>query len=163
MTLGTKITVLALVCAALIGVSVHYFTRDSDSRSRYEIPDELPGEGVVGVAAESSDPYDILITYTDKGYSPRDITIPKGTRVRFLNISPETTWPASGLHPTHTLYPEKAASDCLGSSFDSCAELGEGDFYNFTFNYEGTWTFHDHLHPYNSGIITVVIATTSQE
>ena len=116
---------------------------------------EPAGRGVVGNTKLDTDPYDVLITYTDDGFSPADISITQGQRVRFLNDSREPTWPASGVHPTHSLYPEKESSDCLGSSFDACTSLTRGEFYDFTFYYPGTWTFHDHVHAYNTGSITV--------
>jgi len=118
------------------------------------------GQSVVGNAADDSDPFDITITYTNDGYSPRDITIAQGTRVRFLNAASETTWPASGVHPTHTLYPEKESTDCLGSSFDSCRGLKPEEFYDFTFYYPGRWPFHDHEHAFHSGSITVTASST---
>jgi hypothetical protein len=116
---------------------------------------EPPGHGVVGTAATDKDPFDVTVTYTNDGYQPRDITIKKGQRVRFLNESNDPTWPASGVHPTHTLYPEKEPDDCLGSSFDACGDVPRGGFFDFTFYYVGTWTFHDHMHPFHSGSVTV--------
>ncbi|OGG56594.1 hypothetical protein A2680_04620 [Candidatus Kaiserbacteria bacterium RIFCSPHIGHO2_01_FULL_55_37] len=149
---------LILVCVlALAAVAAFAFwsTSSKDTSSYTPESAQPPGRGVVGNAKSDTDPYDVLITYTTDGYSPRDITIEKGKRVRFLNKSSEETWPASGIHPTHTLYPEKTSADCLGSSFDSCAALKNGEFFDFTFNYPGTWNFHDHLHPYDTGSITV--------
>lgn len=66
---------------------------------------EPSGRGVVGNVETSSDSFDVTILYTDTGFSTTSITIKKGMRVRFLNESKEETWPASGIHPTHTLYP----------------------------------------------------------
>lgn len=116
---------------------------------------EPSGNGVIGVAGRDEDPFDVTITYTDEGYVPREISIRKGTRVRFLNNASDPTWPASGVHPTHSLYPEKQPTDCLGSSFDSCRGLKKGEFYDYTFYYVGEWPYHDHLHAYHSGFIVV--------
>ncbi len=119
------------------------------------IPEQPPGKGVVGNASINEDSFDTTSTYTDQGFTPRDIPIKPGTRVRFLNKSTTTFWPASGVHPTHTLYPEKETTDCLGSSFDACQDLKPGEFFDFTFYYPGSWPFHDHLHGYDTGTITV--------
>ncbi|MBI5457506.1 hypothetical protein HY971_02150 [Candidatus Kaiserbacteria bacterium] len=126
------------------------------SAPTFQEPAEPSGRGVVGNEKTSNDPFDIVIPYTDEGYATTSITVKSGTRVRFLNQSGEETWPASGIHPTHTLYPEKEKADCLGSSFDSCAALKTGEFFDFTFNYTGTWSFHDHLHAYHIGSIVVI-------
>ena len=142
-----------VIIAALAGT--YKMMRPHDDFSYTPPAAEPAGHGVVGNAKLDTDPYDVLITYTDDGFSPADISITQGQRVRFLNDSREPTWPASGVHPTHSLYPEKESSDCLGSSFDACTSLTRGEFYDFTFYYPGTWTFHDHVHAYNTGSITV--------
>ena len=85
----------------------------------YQAPSGMPDKGAVDTAAHSTDPYDIEIIFNGEGYAPGEITVKKGTRVRFSNTSNVPTWPASGVHPTHSLYPEKGPTDCLGSSFDS--------------------------------------------
>ena len=114
-----------------------------------------PGAGVVGIAKDSTDPFDVTISFSDSGFAPTEIPIKKGQRVRFLNESTEGVWPASAIHPTHTLYPEKNSTNCLGSSFDACRALTPGEFFDFTFNYAGEWRYHDHVRAYNTGVITV--------
>lgn len=153
----------AVIFIVLIGIGAFFLVRSSGSAvPAYEPPaQEPPGHGVVGNSKLDNDPYDVLITYTDDGFSPLDITIPQGTRVRFLNKSSSTFWPAVGVHPTHTLYPEKESTDCLGSAFDACQDLSQGEFFDFTFYYIGQWPYHDHLHAYNTGTITVVAATST--
>lgn len=151
-----------LIVLAILGAAAYYFGSRASNALDYTPPaQQPPGKGVVGNARLDSDPYDITITYTDDGFSPRDITIDQGTRVRFVNNSSSTFWPASGVHPTHTLYPEKEGSDCLGSAFDACEDLQPGEFYDFTFYYIGNWSYHDHLHAYNTGTITVTAASSS--
>jgi plastocyanin len=124
---------------------------------------EQSGAGVVGNAERDKDPFDVTILYTDDGFEPRDIAVAQGTRVRFLNQSDRESWPASNIHPTHSLYPEKGSTDCLGSSFDSCDALQKDDFYDFTFNYIGEWRFHDHLRGYHTGTITVTASTSTAQ
>lgn len=122
---------------------------------------EPPGHGVVGNATLDKDPYDVVIKYTDNGFVPQNITVTQGTRVRFLNDSHAAFWPASGVHPTHSLYPEKEPTDCLGSSFDACQDLAPGEYFDFTFYYPGTWPCHDHLAAYNICSITVTAASST--
>ncbi|MBP9757328.1 MAG: cupredoxin domain-containing protein [Candidatus Pacebacteria bacterium] len=147
--------VIVLIVLIVAGYLVWMRFGDTQTATYQPLVEEEPGRGVVGDEKRDTDPYDIQIVYTDDGYVPKNISIKKGTRVRFLNGSTEPTWPASGIHPTHTLYPEKKQTDCLGSSFDSCASLTPGQFFDYTFNYVGEWSFHDHLHGYNSGEIIV--------
>ena len=155
--MSSKILGIVVVLIILIAVGYGVHTRfGATARTSYKAPaTEAPGRGVVGNAKTDTDSYDVQIVYTNTGFVPKDIVIKKGTRVRFLNESIDDTWPASGIHPTHTLYPEKEPTDCLGSSFDSCASLSAGTFFDYTFNYVGKWPFHDHLHGYNTGEIVV--------
>jgi plastocyanin len=99
--------------------------------------------------------YHALISYTDRGYAPTTVTIKRGETVRFVNNASEGSWPASAVHPTHSIYPEKNDSDCLGSSFDACRELEPGEFWEFTFEESGSWRFHDHVHPSKTGVVNV--------
>lgn len=139
----------------VIAAALFYYARMQHGTVAYQAQKEAPGLGITGIAASSTDQYDTLITFTDDGYSPAEVTITQGTRVRFLNNSTMKTWPASGVHPTHTLYPEKEPTDCLGSSFDACRDLASGEFFDFTFNYVGQWRYHDHSHAYQTGVINV--------
>ncbi len=144
---------MLVVVAAIGGV---YWFANRPALPGYTAPAaEPPGHGVTGTTASNTDPYDVIIHYTADGFNPADITLKQGQRVRFLNDSQDEMWPASGVHPTHSLYPEKESTDCLGSSFDACKGLKQGEFWDFTFYYPGTWRFHDHLHAYQTGSVTV--------
>ena len=149
-----------LVIAA--GIIAYLYLRPSDNFSYTPPAVQPPGHGVIGNARLDLDPHDIVITYTDSGFSPADITITQGERVRFLNQSSGLVWPASGVHPTHSLYPEKESSDCLGSAFDACTPISKGEYYDFTFYYLGRWSYHDHIQAFNTGSITVVAATSTK-
>ncbi|PIT91022.1 hypothetical protein COU17_02505 [Candidatus Kaiserbacteria bacterium CG10_big_fil_rev_8_21_14_0_10_49_17] len=96
-----------------------------------------------------------LISYTNDGFDPAEVTIKKGETVRFVNNSDRDTWPASAIHPTHSIYPEKTDADCLGSAFDACRPLKAGEFWEFTFNEAGEWGFHDHLQASDRGKVIV--------
>lgn len=149
---GIILVVIVLLIAAYV-VRIRFSTPPVSSYQQSAT--QPPGHGVVGNETNDPDPFDIEIAYTDDGYATTTVSIKQGTRVRFINRSNQQTWPASGIHPTHTLYPEKEDTDCLGSSFDACAALARGEYFDFTFNYVGTWTFHDHLHGFHSGRIIV--------
>lgn len=98
---------------------------------------------------------DVKIAYTDNGFAPASITIKKGTKIIFENRANRDVWPASALHPTHTVYPEKSPSDCLGSSFDACHNVKPSESWSFVFNAVGTWRYHDHLSAGKTGEIIV--------
>lgn len=87
----------------------------------------------------------ITIKMTDKGLDPKDVKIKKGTRVIFVNKDDDLRWPASNIHPTHSIYPE----------FDPQKPIKSESSWQFTFDKIGVWRFHDHLISTFTGSITV--------
>ncbi len=87
-----------------------------------------------------------VVSYTDNGYSPNQIRVKLGTRVTFKNeASGSLMWTASNLHPTHTILPE----------FDPLEGVASGQSYSFIFTKTGTWLYHNHLKPSDSGSVIV--------
>ena len=93
------------------------------------------------------------IEITASGFSPQTLTVNAGTTVTFTNKDSAAHWPASAMHPTHAVYPETGG--CIGSKFDACKELAQGETWSFTFNEKGTWNYHDHVNPSKFGTIIV--------
>ena len=93
------------------------------------------------------------VEITASGFSPATLTVHQGDTVMFVNKDSSTHWPASAVHPTHNVYPESGG--CIGSKFDACKRLAEGESFSFTFNEKGSWKYHDHLNPRNTGTIVV--------
>lgn len=89
------------------------------------------------------------VTYSDKGFSPAEITITKGTTITFDNQTEIPMWVASDPHPDHTDYPE----------FDVIRVNGQypepKNGFSFTFDLPGTWTYHNHTMPGHTAKITV--------
>jgi plastocyanin len=113
-----------------------------------------------GTSEEPSSNSSVTISYTRDGFSPKSITIDRGQTVIFTNGSEErSVWPASAMHPTHTVYPgsgiEKCGTDEASEIFDACKAIAPGRAYSFTFNEIGTWNYHDHLNPRSTGTIVV--------
>ncbi len=95
----------------------------------------------------------VEITYTTNGFSPATVTVSKGKVVTFKNFSDVDMWPASGPHPKHDLYP--VSGGCINSIFDACKDVKSGKSWSFQFDLPGTWKYHDHLAPGNTGTIIV--------
>lgn len=115
------------------------------------VPEAGPGTG----AAVSPGVPDAVITYTDAGFVPSSVTVKKEQTVRWMNNSGSQVWPASAAHPSHGVYPQKSSSDCLGSSFDACKGLSQGESWDFKFDYAGEWKYHDHLKASQWGVVKV--------
>lgn len=142
---------IVAILAVMAGLLWYYggppFGQDEAGPTEMEVPlDEatLPSEPAV------------VISFTNDGYSPKEVSIQRGDIVRFTNNSTDLeTWPASAVHPTHSIYPEKTEGDCLGSAFDACRGLKFGESWDFRFTKAGEWRFHDHINASKTGVVRV--------
>lgn len=85
------------------------------------------------------------IRITARGFDPRRIEITKGETVEFVNEDIKPHWPASDVHPTHTICP----------GFDALHGLKQGETYRRGFSKSQTCPFHDHLNPSLSGVVII--------
>ena len=113
----------------------------------------------LSLAHEVDDSKEHVIHITATGFEPRNLEINVGETVTFENTDTEEHWPASNIHPTHTVYPgtdiSKCGTDAGHDMFDACRGLKTDEEFSFTFEKVGEWKFHDHLVPKFSGRITV--------
>ncbi|OGG11905.1 hypothetical protein A2Z00_00945 [Candidatus Gottesmanbacteria bacterium RBG_13_45_10] len=86
-----------------------------------------------------------VVAYTDLGFAPSPVTVKQGTTVTFVNNSSRGMWVASDVHPTHLLLP----------GFDELSSAVKGGTYDYTFVKVGTWTYHNHVNPSDTGSVTV--------
>ncbi|MCH7883378.1 hypothetical protein IIA95_03105 [Patescibacteria group bacterium] len=89
-----------------------------------------------------------VIELREDGFYPKKITIREGETITFKTTRDIYFWPASNLHPTHTLYPE----------FDPAEPISPDKKWGFQFDQVGIWEYHDHLTPYFKGTIIVLSA-----
>jgi|SRR3989344_869731 len=154
-----KNILLGLVVIIVVGGGVYLYTSDvvnaptENPATKIDTPEgssmPVPGNNTPEMLSA------VIVSYGQEGYSPASVTVKKGQAVRFINESENATWPASAIHPTHGVYPQKSAADCLGSSFDACRGLVPGEAWEFTFNSVGSWRYHDHMHAQHTGTIIV--------
>lgn len=88
----------------------------------------------------------IQVRYTDTGFEPKNLEVPVGTMVEFINESSEGMWVASNVHPAHDLLP----------TFDQFETNNTGETYTYVFDKAGIWPFHDHINAAREGVIQVV-------
>lgn len=105
--------------------------------------------------AVTTKPAYTLVTYDGEHFTPKAVTILKGGTVRYLNLSNNSLWVASNLHPVHTGYPVRSQDDCAGSTFDMCKAIDKGESWDFKFDREGTWKYHNHKSPRDEGEVEV--------
>ncbi len=86
------------------------------------------------------------VTLTAKGFVPSVVYVTEGTKVTFSTMLDKPFWPASNVHPFHSVYPE----------FDSQSPVPPGSTWSFVFDKNGRWTYHDHVEATMSGVVIVV-------
>lgn len=81
---------------------------------------------------------------TNAGFSPSVITVKKGTMVAWTNKSDSLISINSDPHPTHELYPRL-----------SLVDIPNGSSMGFIFNESGTYKYHNHHNPSQTGTVVV--------
>lgn len=94
--------------------------------------------------ASSNKPASATITYSDSGYSPKTITVKAGDTVAIKNTTSHDMQFDSDPHPVHTNNPELNVD-----------LVSPGQTLTFTVNTKGTFGYHDHLNPSDTGTIIV--------
>jgi plastocyanin len=84
------------------------------------------------------------VSLTDSGFNPQTVTVKKGTRVVWTNNTTSTASINSADHPTHTKFIFLNLD-----TFEPGATLGT------TVDMNGTFQYHNHLNPTQTGVIIV--------
>lgn len=85
-----------------------------------------------------------VVTLTQDGFSPSTLTVKAGTKVTWVNKSGSQVTVNSKPHPVHTNYSPLN----LGS-------FSDGSTLSLTFDKPGTYGYHNHLNPSQSGTIII--------
>ena len=134
--------------------------------SNQEMPNQTPPSTTTSTPLEQTDQgtqkteqVENIIIYSDGGYLLNILNINLGATVTFKNESSRTMWTASDFHPSHIIYGGTSLGehcpDINGAAFDSCVGIQPGNSWNFTFNKIGSWNYHNHLKPSDTGTIIV--------
>lgn len=96
-------------------------------------------------AAETQVVEENTVIYDSNGFAPKSITVKVGTTVTWKNTGNKMMWVASAAHPTHQELP----------GFDQLEATGKGTSYSYTFTKQGTWKYHNHASPGETGTVVV--------
>ncbi|OGH39191.1 MAG: hypothetical protein A3B44_02675 [Candidatus Levybacteria bacterium RIFCSPLOWO2_01_FULL_38_21] len=84
------------------------------------------------------------VTLTSSGFDPKTVTIKTGTRVIWLNKSGRAATVNSAVHPTHQVYRPL-----------NLGEFPDGSSVQLVFDKPGTYKYHNHLNPAQTGTVVV--------
>ena len=144
---GILAVVLVLVIAGFLVAN----SLNADKSSTVGTGSAISDNSLDGSSDESvTGPQTYTVEITSSGFSPKELTIKNGDTVTWVNKDSKGHWPASAMHPTHTVYPgsniEKCSTADEPNLFDSCRDIPAGESWSFTFNEAGSWGYHDHSH-----------------
>ena len=103
----------------------------------------------------------IIVSYSDAGFYPKEVSVRVGDTVRFANQSTHGMWVGVDEHPTHTEYDGTSTREhCAGGvatngAFDQCSQAQNGGSFEYTFTKAGTFGYHNHARAANTGTIVV--------
>lgn len=168
--MNNKYLVIGIVCAVAVVGGVFLLSKTS-------VAPQVPGDNLNQPAGQSSANVTVgtdtattsalgaqaitgkmwTVEVVGGQFVPKVLDIKKGDTVLWLNRDAEPVWPASGMHPTHQVYPQRtgACPKIGGSDFDACEGVAFGQSWSFKFDFVGSWKYHDHLNARNFGTINV--------
>jgi len=156
-----------IILAAILVIAAFYFSlnklqiqpQPSNQNQREPFYESQPQQQNIETSNQTTESKKYIVEIFSTGFSPRTLRIKVGDSVTWINRDSSPHWPASDLHPTHTLYPGSGIHKCgtpeQSEIFDACRGLAQGESFTFTFKYKGTWNYHDHLNPSLIGTIIV--------
>ena len=165
-----RLIAIIVIIAILIVVAIIIFASSGNDSSSSQSGQALTVKGEKDQNVISFPNNEKVIEITSSGFSPSNLDINAGDEVIWINKDEVDHWPASAMHPTHTIYPGvnyeelgsyqglkgcKSEGVAKDGAFDTCEPLSPGESWTFTFNQKGSWNYHDHIVSGKFGKITV--------
>ena len=135
------VVVIAFVWYLIAGAPRQGASTSTGESAAQVVPPPFTPE--IAAQLEKSNGFQMLVSYTDRGFEPLQATIKTGDTVRFTNNSSRTLWIAASPVGDTKIYP--GSSDCGASALDTCKALKPLEFWEFTFTQNGTWGYQNNL------------------
>lgn len=126
----------AIIIAIIIVGGVFFFTKQNTS--------SLPINPTPTSAQTQTNENAQIITLSTNGFSPINLIVKTGVIVKWVNKSGAVAAVDSDPHPTHTSYPPM-----------NFGPFSDGSSVELVFDKPGTYHYHNHLNPSQTGSITV--------
>ncbi len=138
-----KILVVAVV-AAIAVVGIYILLGASKNGAQNSMSEQAATPTVEKTDKSKMEQAKNTITLTSQGFSPSTLTVSKGAKVVWVNNSGSTASINSNPHPTHTDYP-----------LLNLGQVTDGESVELTFPKSGTYGYHNHLNPTETGTVIV--------
>lgn len=136
--IGTVILILAIGAVVLIVGKGGYQTPTTQTPSSATVESTQPPTEITASAHQAT------VTLTQSGFEPATVTVKAGTKVVWANNSGGIATVNSVGHPSHLTYPPL-----------NLGEFGNGSQVSLVFDKTGTYKYHNHLNPSQTGQVVV--------
>ncbi|OGG03912.1 hypothetical protein A2W14_05585 [Candidatus Gottesmanbacteria bacterium RBG_16_37_8] len=149
--MNKKFLIIILLITVIIMAGVSFFKSKSQKPISKISPlninnsSKLPPEVESAIQSEGIYQETFNVNYSDKGFTPQEVTIKLGSAVTWTNNSKKSMYVASNDHPSHDLYPQ----------FDQLSAVGNSGQYSFVFDKVGSWGYHNHASPSDTARVIV--------
>src|SRR3989344_970919 len=133
-----KKKLIIIFCVLVVGLLVFLFYSNNENGGNKIKEQVLVSPDLTNVATHN-------LVLSKDGYKPEKISIKKGEAITFSTTEDNLFWPASNIHPSHSIYPE----------FDPKMPVEPSQTWSFIFSKNGVFEYHDHLNPIYRGVIEV--------
>lgn len=147
-----KSVIIGLVVLALVAGGVVFAMNKKDKKpssttsttDTNQAASTTPSNSTTNNTTGSTTSEEATITYSNDGFSPSTLTVKSGTRITIKNTSDHDMQFDSDPHPVHTADTELNVD-----------MVGAGQTATFTVTKKGTFGYHNHLNPNQTGTIVV--------
>jgi plastocyanin len=139
-----KVAIIGVIVLVILGFGGYLLSRNMNST---KVLGSTPQGTVItksNVVPQQESQNSSTVQITANGYIPMDLTVKVGTTVTWINSSGTVVTVNSDNHPTHLLY-----------SPLNLGKVNDGGSVSLRFDISGTYGYHNHLNPAQTGTITV--------
>lgn len=134
--------IVGVVVLVLAGVTFYSTTQTQEQTKISPSPTESVESVTPATSTVSQE--EIMVTITTSGFEPKTLSVKAGTKVTWTNKSRGISNVSSAIHPTHLVYPALNLGD-----------IANGESVSLVFDKEGTYKYHNHLNPTQTGMVVV--------
>lgn len=147
--MNNKVVIGIIIVVTVLAIFLLSKSGSLYSPSQTQTSTQAPQPSITSTTQQTSPTNEVtkeqnVITLTKDGFSPSALTVKAGTKVAWINKSGSQAAVNSNPHPIHTSYSPLN----LGS-------FSDGSSLSLTFDKPGTYGYHNHLNPNQSGAVIV--------
>lgn len=134
-----RLLLVGAVILVVVATAALFFSNKSSNKNSNQIANPTPA-----TVQEETESTQAAVSITANGFEPSTLTVKMGTNVIWTNNNGKIATINSDIHPTHLLWP-----------FLNLGSFDNGKSVSVVFEKKGTYTYHNHLIPTQTGTVIV--------